>query len=320
MDVKQVKSVAVVGAGIMGIGIAQNFAQAGLSVKLLDMDQKILNGSLAQIGANLSLFQEYGLLREDPSNIISRISTFPIGSAKLAIPGCQYIVEAIPEILEAKKSILTEIEKYSPKAIIASNTSSFTINELVLEMKNPDRVLGVHYFNPAHIIPTVEIHRGDKTAEGTVELTRKLMSAVGKKPVLVRKILPGFIVNRLTAALEREIDYLLDEGVVAPEDLDTAVKGSIGFRMACLGPQEAEDMIGLDTSMRVSQKLFKELSNAIEPSPQLVAKVKKGELGIKSGRGWYNYSSRSGTEVLDDNNRKLLEQLAVFNARESTKK
>jgi 3-hydroxyacyl-CoA dehydrogenase len=162
----------------------------------------------------------------------------------------------------------------------------------------------------------VEIHRGKKTLEKTVETARELMLKIGKKPVLVRKTMPGFIVNRLTGALEREIDYLLDEGVVTPEELDMAIKGSIGFRMACLGPQETEDMIGLDTAMMVSKRIYRVLSNATEPSNQLVEKVQKGELGIKSGKGWYDYKGKSSNEVLNENNRKLLQQLAVFRQRE----
>ena len=143
------------------------------------------------------------------------------------------------------------------------------------------------------------------------------MLRVGKKPVMVRKEVPGFIVNRLTGALEREIDYLLDEGIVTPEDLDTALKGSIGFRLACLGPMEIEDMIGLDTAMRVSSRVFKVLSNATEPSVKLVEKVNKGELGIKTGKGWYDYTGKTITEINDERNRKLLQELAAYNARES---
>jgi 3-hydroxyacyl-CoA dehydrogenase len=230
---------------------------------------------------------------------------------------CDYVVESIPEVLETKKETLAQIEACSSlDIIIGSNTGSFPITELANGMKNPARVVGLHYFNPAHIMPTVEIHRGQKTTDEAVEITRELMTRVGKKPVMVRKEVLGFIVNRITGAMEREIDYLLDEGIVTPEDRDTAIKGSIGFRMACLGPQEIEDMLGLDTAMRVGGRVFKVLSNATEPSPQLIEKVKKGELGIKSGKGWYDYTGKSITEVNDKNNRKLLQQLALFYARE----
>ncbi len=301
----------------MGVGIAQNFAQAGLSVKLIDVKQELLNTALSQIESNLKLFQEYHLLQENIPLILSRINTFTSSELNKAMENCYYAVEAIPEKLESKKEILARIEKCSTQAIIASNTSSFTISELAAEIKMPERVVGVHYFNPAHIIPIVEIHRGEKTSAEIVDITRDLMMKVGKKPVMVKKILPGFIVNRLTGALEREILHLLAEGVVSVEDLDTAVKGSIGFRLSCLGQQETEDMVGLDTSLVVSNRLFKVLSNAAEATPQLAAKVQAGDLGVKSGRGWYDYSGKTRNQVLEENNRKLLRQLAVFKERET---
>lgn len=314
MDISGINKVAIVGAGIMGIGIAQGFAQAGLAVNLIDMNQSVLESSMTQIKYNLELFQEYGLLKENTLVILSRITTWRIESLTQGLQGCNYVVEAIPEILDAKKELLGRIEDCSQSTIIASNTSSFTVSELAETTKYPERIVGVHYFNPAHIIPVVEIHWGKETSEETIEIAKRLMLKSGKKPVMVRKVLPGFIINRLTGALEREIDYLLDQGVVAPEDLDTAVKGSIGFRMACLGPQETEDMIGLDTSMMVSRRMFKLLSNASDPSPQLVAKVEAGELGIKTGKGWYDYGEKPRAQVLDENNRKLLRQLAVFDS------
>jgi 3-hydroxyacyl-CoA dehydrogenase len=134
---------------------------------------------------------------------------------------------------------------------------------------------------------------------------------------MVQKEVPGFVINRLTGALEREVDFLLDEGVVSPEDLDKAVKASLGFRLACLGPMEAEDMIGLDVAARVSSNLFKVLSNATEPSPDLVEKVARGELGIKSGCGWYDYSGSSQATVLAERNTRLLHQLALFQHKNS---
>ena len=139
-----------------------------------------------------------------------------------------------------------------------------------------------------------------------------LMIRTGKKPVMVQKTVPGFIINRLTGAMEREIDYLIDEGIVTPEDLDIAVKASYGFRLACMGPMAQEDLIGLDTSARVSANVFKLLSSKTEPSPVLLEKVKKGELGIKSGKGWYDYSGKTRDEVNDTINRRLLKQLALF--------
>jgi 3-hydroxyacyl-CoA dehydrogenase len=196
--------------------------------------------------------------------------------------------------------------------MIGSNTGSFTMDTLTEGLPRPDKVIGIHYFNPAHIIPLVEIHRGTDCAVATYDETKRLMEASGKKTVLVRKERPGFIVNRLMGALEREIDYLLDEGIVTPEDLDIAVKSSTGFRFACLGPMEVEDMIGLDVAAIVSGRVFKGLSNATEPSPILLEKVQKGELGIKAGKGWYDYSGKTREQVLEEKNRALLPQLKLF--------
>jgi 3-hydroxybutyryl-CoA dehydrogenase len=151
----------------------------------------------------------------------------------------------------------------------------------------------------------------------TVDRTRVLMVKAGKKPVVVLKSLPGFIINRLTGAMEREIDNLLDQGAVTPQDLDTAVKASYGFRLSCMGPMEAEDMIGLDTAARVSSNVYSALSNRTEPSPELLEKVSRGELGIKSGKGWYDYSSQTREQVNDKINRRLLRQLALFRSVES---
>jgi len=312
MGAENIRECVVVGAGIMGAGIAQNFAEAGIHVRLVDQEKAILDSCLSQIDANLKLFLEFGLLDEDHSLIMNRITPFLAGDLNQAIDRCDFLVEAIPEILELKKELFAQVDSLPPHVILASNTSSFTINTIAEGLQNPTRIVGLHYFNPAHIMPAVEIHRGQQTSDDTVNVTRELMVRVGKKPVIVQKAVPGFIINRLTGAMEREIDYLIDEGIVTAEDLDTAVKASYGFRLACLGPMEAEDMIGLDTSARVSARMFKVLSNRTEPSPKLLEKVDKGELGIKSGKGWYDYSGKTREEIGDSINRRLLKQLVLF--------
>ncbi|MFC1868630.1 3-hydroxyacyl-CoA dehydrogenase family protein [Thermodesulfobacteriota bacterium] len=308
----KIQECVVVGAGIMGAGIAQNFAQAGIHVSLVDQENEVLNGCLSQIDANLKLFSEFGLVDEDVSTIKNRITPCLAEDLTQVMDRCDFLVEAIPEILELKKDLFGQLDSLPRHVILASNTSSFTITSIAEGLQNPGRIVGLHYFNPAHIIPAVEIHRGKHTSEDTVNVTRELMLRVGKKPIIVQKTVPGFIINRLTGAMEREIDYLIDNGIVTPEDLDTAVKASYGFRLACLGPMEAEDMIGLDTSARVSERMFKVLSNSTEPSPKLLEKVDKGELGIKSGKGWYDYTGRNREEVAEKINRRLLKQLALF--------
>jgi len=309
---ENIKRVVVVGAGIMGAGIAQNFAQAGLQVRVLDVTRKALDRCLSQISSNLEEFHEFGLLDEAVGSICERVTFYLNDEFSEAVTNCDVVVEAMPEVIELKRELFARLDQLPEHVILASNTSSMTISRIAEKMTTPERVIGLHYFNPAHIIPAVEIHKGKATNESVITTITDLMNWVGKLPVLVRKEVPGFVINRLTGAMEREIDYLLDEGVVSPEDLDRAVKGSYGFRLACLGPMEAEDMIGLDTAARASANIFPTLSNAQVPSSQLLEKVERGELGIKSGEGWYHYPDNTQSETLGRNNRRLLQQLKLF--------
>ncbi|MEW6666131.1 MAG: 3-hydroxyacyl-CoA dehydrogenase family protein [Thermodesulfobacteriota bacterium] len=316
MKVENISRVVVFGAGVMGVGIAQSFAQAGLSVNLVDQGAGILDQAVSQIASNLRLFMEYDLLSEDPESIQSRIVTYASNHFDKAIVGCDFVVESISESLDLKRTLFGQLDSLPENIVLTSNTSSLTISAIAEGMRSAFRVAGLHYFNPAHIIPAVEIHRGRNTSEHALNLTRQLMLRVGKDPVLVRKEISGCIINRLQGAMEREIDYLLDEGIVTPEELDVAVKASYGFRLSCLGPMEAEDIIGLDLAARVSARIFKLLSNRTEPSPMLLEKVKKGEIGVKSGRGWYDYTGRSREEIADNVNRRLVRQLALYQARQ----
>jgi len=310
----EIKQIVVIGAGNMGEGIVQSFAQAGKSVKVLSRKRETLDKCLQQIDTNLKLFAEFQLLEEAPEVIKSRITYIPMAELSEAIRGCHFVVETIPEVLADKKELFGKLDGCDPDVILASNTSSITITTLTDDMKTAYRVVGTHYFNPAHIVPLVEIHRGKYTSDKVVQTTRDLMLQVGKKPILVKKEIPGFIVNRIQGAIFREISYLLDEGIATPEDIDMAAKAMYGFRLSCIGPMEADDMIGLDTSARVSANLFKTLSNRTEPSATLLDKVNRGELGIKTGSGWYDYRGKTRTQVLDEINRRLLKQLVLFKA------
>jgi 3-hydroxybutyryl-CoA dehydrogenase len=306
------EKILIVGTGTMGEGIAQTFAQNGFDVRLVARRDEPLARALGQIEQNVRQFIEVGLLGESVAQVMGRIEGVVTTDMAEAVEGRTYAIETVQEVLDQKRDLLARLQAANPELITGSNTGSFTMDTLVEGLPRADKVIGIHYFNPAHIIPLVEIHRGSDCADATYEETRRLLEASGKKTVLVRVERPGFIVNRLMGALEREIDYLLDEGIVTPEDLDIAVKSSTGFRFACLGPMEVEDMIGLDIAATVSGRVFKGLSNATEPSPILLAKVEKGELGIKAGKGWYDYSGKTREEVLKEKNGKLLPQLKLF--------
>jgi 3-hydroxybutyryl-CoA dehydrogenase len=323
MQLQDIKRVLVIGAGTMGEGIAQNFAQSGLRVLLVDTDKKALSRCHGQIEANLALFQEFNLLSEDPSLVSTRIDSLVLESPNAIddIMGrIDFVVEAVPEVLALKRELFSRLDASREDIVLASNTSSLTITKITEGLRAPGRVVGLHYFYPAHIIPLVEIHRGKDTTEETVTTARNLMLKVGKRPILVRKEIPGFIVNRIQAAYNREVTYLLEEGVATAEDLDLAAKASYGFRLACLGPLEIHDLNGLDTVLRSGEKTRKSICNATEPSAYLVEKVEKGELGVKTGKGWHDYAGRSREEILDQSNRKLLQQLILFHRLEKVEK
>jgi 3-hydroxyacyl-CoA dehydrogenase len=317
MNAQDVKQVTVIGAGVMGEGIVQNFAQAGLRVNIVARHEQTLATCLTQIEANVRLFEEFGLLKEPPLRVLSRINPVLSQHMRQALEECDFVVETIPEILEIKRQLFSEVGSICSNTVLATNTSSYTVSSISEGMQHPERFVGIHYFNPAHIIPIVEVHQGKETTKEVINITEALMVRVGKKPILVRKEIPGFIVNRVIASLKREIDDLLDNGIVSPEDLDVAIKGSLGLRLACLGPMEAEDMIGLDNSAIASGRIFKMLSNRTEPSHKLIDKVNRGELGIKSGRGWYNYGQKTREQVYAEINKKLIQQLALHDAWES---
>ena len=307
--VDAITQVVLVGAGTMGEGIAQCFAQAGIKVKLLNKRREILDRCLNQIEINIQQFYETGLIHEKPSQVISRIEPLLSTDLQLAVKDCDMVIEIIPEILDLKRKLFIQLDTLRPDIILASNTSSFTITALAEGLKHPERVVGLHYFNPAHIVPLVEIHRGALTSNALVEAMRELMLKTGKKPILVKKVVPGFIVNRIQGAVMREIAYLIDNDIVTAEDLDTAIKSSVGLRYALYGPLEQEDVTGLDTSVRIGASVFKTLSNGTEPSTVLKEKVGRGDLGLKSGRGWYDYTGKTRSEVLSERNTKLMRLL-----------
>lgn len=309
---KDIKNVVVVGAGVMGEGIGQSFAEAGLNVSIVDLQEAALGRCMDQIKANLELSTEYGVVTEPIADVLARIKTLTADHLDTALQDCDLAVEAAPELIDLKKSLFAQFDKAPKDTLLATNTSSFTVSQIAVDMETPERVVGLHYFNPAHIVPGVEVHSGKDTDPKAVDVAVALMKLTGKIPVVVLKESPGFIINRLTGAISREIDHLLDEGIVAHDDLDEVFKACLGFRWAHTGPIAAKDFVGLDTDLRVSRNLYPQLSNRTESSRQEIAHVAKGEIGVKSGRGFFDYKDQSREQVLDTRNRKLLEQRRLF--------
>jgi 3-hydroxyacyl-CoA dehydrogenase len=320
MTPESIQRVLVIGAGSMGEGISLVFAQAGLDVLQVDIDKNALERCNSQIGLNLELLKEFGLLDGPVSKVLSRI-TFrqvkDLNDVAGLIDETTFVVEAVPELLELKQALFRHLDDCPPDIILCSNTSSLTISEISQGLTHPERIAGLHFFYPAHIIPLVEIHSSPKTAAETVAIVKGLMTRVGKRPIVVKKEIPGFIVNRIQAAYNREVTYLIDQGVASIEDIDEAARAGFGFRLACLGPLEIHDLNGLDVVMKAGAKTRQSICNDRGHAASLIEKVEKGELGIKTGKGWHDYEGRSRESLIEASNRKLLRQLALFNDREN---
>ena len=287
-----IRQIAVIGGGLMGHGIAQAFAQKDYSVTLYDLNRTLLERALSQIRGNRETFVEVGL---EPSERVEKVLTNIHMSLDLkeAVKGAHFVIEAIPEDLTLKMNLFEELDQYCSEGIIlASNTSTLPISEIGRKVKAKERLVITHWFNPPHIIPTVEVVRGKTTSEEVFQTSYQLMEKIGKKPIKVLKEIPGFLINRIQTAMCREALSLLEQGVAEPEDIDAGVKGSFGLRLAVLGPLATLDMAGLDLLYKAMKYLYPFLDHSKEIHRVLEEKVEHGDLGLKTGRGFFKYEQK----------------------------
>ncbi|MCU0591657.1 MAG: 3-hydroxyacyl-CoA dehydrogenase family protein [Desulfobacterales bacterium] len=304
MRLENIKTIAVLGAGIMGHGIAQTFLMSGFPVRLFDLKESILATARAHIGKNLELFQDMGLLEEPAIGpALKNLSTTT--DLRDAVQGSDFIVEAAPENLALKQNLFQQVESFCREdAIIASNTSSLTLTDIGARVKKKERLVTTHWFNPPHIVPTVEVVKGEKTSDETVDTTVALLDRIKKLPVKINLELPGFLVNRVQVAMAREILDLYEKGVASAADIDKAIKGSIGFRLASIGMFLTMDLAGLDIWLKVCENLAPRIQSSTEPPKILQELVSQGRYGIKSGRGFYDYTLDFSKGELDEAVRK----------------
>ncbi len=300
MKLEDIKTISVLGSGIMGHGIAQTFLMAGYPVRLYDLKESILETGRAHIRKNLELFHQVGLLKkEEIEPALRRLTTTT--ELRAAVEGCDFIVEAAPENLELKQDLFQKVESFCKEdAILASNTSSLTLKDMGARVRNRSRLVVTHWFNPPHIVPTVEVVKGEETSEETLETTYQLMTRLRKMAVVVNKELPGFIVNRIQIAMAREVFDLYEKGVASAADIDRAVKGSFGFRLASIGPLLTADLGGIDVWYKVCQNLLPQIQSSTEAPKALQRLVAQGHLGVKSGQGFYNYAVDFSKDALDE--------------------
>ena len=286
MSMYKIRNIAIQGAGTMGSGIAQIAAAAGFTVYLRDISKSFLNRGLARIKRSVEKILQKGLIRISKEEILEKI--IPVVSIK-QIPqdDIDFVIEAIPENFELKSKTFQEIDQYfSLEVPFATNTSTIRITKLASVTQRPDKFIGIHFFNPPPLMPLVEIIPGELTSNHVLELSKDFVMSLGKEPVILKRDVPGFVVNRILAAALEEAYKLLHENVASKEDIDKAVKLGLKWPM---GPFELSDFIGLDVVLAILETLKLEVDERFTPPDILIERVKKGLLGRKSGVGFYNY-------------------------------
>jgi len=296
MSGTQIRKVAVLGAGLMGHGIAQVCAQtAGYEVSLLDVKQELVDRGVAMIKDSLSKFVSKGTIDKPKADEVMR-RIRPTTDLETALEGAQLVIEAASENPKLKVDLYHKVsELMSPKSILASNTSSISITLLASATKNPENVVGMHFFNPPQLMPLIEIIRGAKTSDATVDSIKAAAMQMGKETVLCKKDSPGFIVNRVLMPALNEAAFLVSEGVADPEDIDKAITLGLGWPM---GPLKLLDYVGIDTALSISDVMMQGFDdNKYRASPNLREMVRAGLLGRKSGKGFYEWPSPSTTKA-----------------------
>ncbi|MDS9471416.1 3-hydroxyacyl-CoA dehydrogenase family protein [Sporosarcina pasteurii] len=283
------ENITVLGAGVMGHGAAQLFAQAGKNVRIQARRETSLEKAKDMITNSLKIMVEKAMLTENDMNQALARITYKTDLHE-AIQDADFILESIPEVLQTKLDTYEIIESaVSKNTIISSNTSTFPLKELTKNAKHPERFIITHFFNPPQIVPIVEIVKVEDTDEAVVETTYDLMKGIGKSPVVLKKEITGFIVNRVQVAMLREAFHLIESGVATAEDIDVAMKGSMGFKWAFCGPMESQDLAGLQTTEAMVGNIMQDLSNTREVPSFLSDMVEHNQHGIRTNQGFYQY-------------------------------
>lgn len=288
----EIRNITVLGAGMMGPGIAQLFAVKGYNTTVWGLEKE-LPGIVDTIRSNLLMMAGYGIgLESEIEPAIARVRT--TSSLEDAVADADFVEEAIVENLEIKQEYFRKMDRLCKEnVILATNTSVISPTEIALKSKHRERIVGTHFWNPPHLIPLVEVVKARDTSDDTMDRTMALMADIGKKPVRVKKDVPGFLANRLQHALWREAISIVENGIADAAEVDEAVKNSFGLRLPVLGPIENADLVGLDLTLAIHNYVLKHIEDSHLPSPILKEKVDRGELGIKTGKGFKEWSKES---------------------------
>ena len=307
MNASALSHVVIAGAGTMGASLAQIFAQAGIQVTLWNRSQAGLDRAAALIRSNQSALVAAGRLSADDSNdLMERIVPT---TEDACFPTASFLLESIAEDLTLKQDFFRRISTLVPvDCILTTNTSGLSISAIGSAVAEPVRFCGMHWINPPHLVPLVEVIQGTDTGDGTMDFVYALAQRLRKKPIRA-KDLPGFIMNRLQLALLREALALVDSGAATAEDVDAAVKYGLGLRYACVGPFETMDLGGVDIFCRIASYLLADLDDRKDTPPLLQTLPEQGACGVKSGHGFYDYSGEKAAAALENRDQKFIRVL-----------
>lgn len=313
MRLEDIKKTAMIGAGTMGAGFGATFSLAGYECWLYDIAQKQLDLGRDRIAKAMALFIEEELITPDQAETATKLIHYTT-DLKEALDGAQFLLEAVPEIMDLKKKLYPELEALiADDAIMATNTSGLSITEIASACSKPERVVGMHWFNPPEMVPLVEVTKGEKTDPAAAQLVYDMVEKVGHVPIMLKKEAPGFVANRMQMALFREALHIMSEGIADPEDIDRAVSAGIGIRWSWAGPMELADLGGLDTWGYVSGYMWKMISNASELPDFYKNLLDQGNLGLKTGQGFFEYDAAKAADAVKQRDQYMLRQWKLRN-------
>jgi 3-hydroxyacyl-CoA dehydrogenase len=305
--------VTIVGAGIMGTGLAVQFARHGSSATLVDHRESNLEAARGTIGEALSFLEREDMLAAEPDAVRESIG-YTLDTAA-GVEGTDLVIETVSEDRAVKRDVFETVAAAAPDdAVLASNTSGIPITELGAFVPDPERVVGCHWWNPPYLLPLVEVVRGEETADDTVDRTVGYVEGVDRDPIVVERDIPGFVWNRIQNAVLRECTHLVEEGVASLEDVERAVRDGYALRTTAIGPFETADLSGLDLFRDIADGIYPHLSTAEEAGPAFEDRIEAGETGVVAGKGFHEYEE-SLAEAIERRDERVA---AIRRAREET--
>lgn len=306
MRIEDIKRITVIGTGVMGPDISLGFVMAGYEVTGVDIEQGILDRASKKITINCRQMVEEGMLGEHEAKRIQDRISLTLDWDE-AVTGADYVTEAVPEEMETKKKVFTRCGKIcGPEVVVASNTSSMSITEIASQMRFPERAISTHWTIPAHLSPMVEIICGEHTSSTVKDRAFELLRKAGKYPVSCKDS-PGFIHNYIQFAMVKAALNLLKRQVATPEEIDTVIKNGFGLRLSSVGPIQFIDMCGLDTILNIQKYMYSMTKDPMyKPSRTIEEIVGRGDLGVKTGQGFYDYSEDDAEKLREQTNRTIM--------------